>query len=312
MTVGLIAYDHCLPAACREDGSGPSDRLVEDAAAEKLSIAAARGVLAKAGVKASEVDLIVASNMGSRFIMPGLGSAIHEGVGAPLEVPAYTVQTGPASFIDACFLAKGMIKGDPDIKTALVVCVTALHTGGWGAGTDDDWPTPLQDAGAAALLSADGAGLELLGYANQTKGEAFEKCVVDIPPTRHGENRAYLKASEEFLPWLESDGADAVRDALKAAVKEAGAQMSDLERIISYKTPVPVLEAWEKAVEGDGVDRSRWYIQRENDGSAFSVDLPLALGELAAAGDLSDGALIAFVASGMGGHSPALVGRWRN
>lgn len=312
MAIGVAAYAYCQPREAGAPSGGPVDRLDDPKAAEKLIIAAAQKVLRQAGLKSQDLDLVIAHNTGSRFIMPGLGSAVHQGIEAPLEVPAYSLQTGPSSFIDACYLAKSLMEGDDRIQRVLVATVTAWHTGGWGAGPEGSWPTPQKDGAGAVIITRQSGKLDFLAYANETWGEVYDACVADFPPAPSGSgNKAEVQATPAYWAWLAEEAGQAMRRALVAALPQTGAAPSDLAAVISYQPSDHVLAAWKQALAAVGVGEDRWHVPSSAQGSAWAADMVLTLSQLAEAGTLKNGALLALVGPGMGGHCPVLIARWR-
>lgn len=328
MTIGIQTLVSHFPERVEPAGAfaqasprAPARRhlATERDAAEQLGTAAARKVLAEAGCSAADLDLIIAHHLGGQYIMPSIGSAIHAGLAAPLELPAYGLQSAEASFIDACFLARAMIEGDAEVDRVLVVSATAMHTGGWGVDPSAPWGATWGDGAAAALIIRDGAACEILAYANETCGEIYDACVVDFSGPEQAltstdastTNAAMLHASPAYQHWLRGDGWHATRRALERALAGAGVEMQDVDFIVPHQLTAEIVAAWQADLEAAGVPADRWRHTFERYGNVGAADIAATMTELAGTGELRPGHLLAWLAPAVGGHCPAMIVRWR-
>jgi 3-oxoacyl-[acyl-carrier-protein] synthase-3 len=288
-------------------------------AAERLAGSAARKALAVAGLTAADLDLVIAHHLGGQYIMPSVGAAIHAAIGAPLELPAYGLQSAEATFIDACFLAQGMIEGDPEIGRVLVVTATAMHTGGWGVDPTSASGATWGDGAAAALISRDAAMCEIAAYAHETCGEVYDACVVDFAgPERPAAldaqspaNAAMLHASAGYDGWLRGEGRRALRRTLERALGHAKLSLAQLDFVIPHQITGEILDAWQRDLEAFGLPPGRWRHSFERYGNAGAADVAATLVDLAAAGELHRGDAVACLAPAIGGHCAAMILRWQ-
>jgi 3-oxoacyl-[acyl-carrier-protein] synthase III len=86
-------------------------RFRHNDAAEILAEKVAKKALEKAGLKPSDIDFIIANNVGGKYPSPMVGCYVHEKLGFPKEVPVLNISNACASFIDACEAAWNIVLG---------------------------------------------------------------------------------------------------------------------------------------------------------------------------------------------------------
>ena len=92
-----------IPEQMRNKFTFPREvrRLTENDAAELLAEQAVKKALDHAGIKVSDIDFILSSNFGGKFVLPMLSSCIQHQLGMCQETPAVDVANANASFIDS-------------------------------------------------------------------------------------------------------------------------------------------------------------------------------------------------------------------
>jgi 3-oxoacyl-[acyl-carrier-protein] synthase III len=307
-----------LAAITPDDMKGPDEirKLRDPCAAEILAEAVAKKALESGGVASLDIDLLITQNIGGQYIMPGLGTFLHQALDLPKSTPAWNLQTSCASFVDGCELGRNMVLAGI-YRRVLLVNVTALNTGGWGVDQSSTFAAAAGDGAGAAIVSDQNIKFEILSYANRTYGEIYEQMKVDFTPTENPEllvDRpesnviSGLRVSEEFFQWVYTEGGkEFARDAIADALKEARLTFSDLDLIIPHQAHKFMVDIWTEGLAEAGVPADKWRDTWNKYGNIGAVDVAATLSELVENDDIAKDAIIAFFAPGAGGHTPTMI-----
>ena len=74
-------------------GADEFRRLKDENATEILAESAAKKALQEANLTTSDIDYIIAANIGGRRVLPMVGTFIHEKLGFPQEIPVLNIRT---------------------------------------------------------------------------------------------------------------------------------------------------------------------------------------------------------------------------
>ncbi len=317
---GDYAY---LKDALPEGMEAPAEkrRLVRKDAAEFLAEKAAAKALDKAGLEPADIDLIIAENIGGQYIIPGLAAWIHQSLGFRREIPTWNLQNCCASFVDGCFLASRMLRGDDEYRRVLVVAVTALETGGWGTDKTSFVSATMGDGAGAAIVSREDLQCELLSYVNESCSEVYDWMVMafDTP-----ENPALLESldgpvniatgprgmGEGFDEWTMTKGRTIISDGVSKALKKAGLTTDDLDLVIVHQAFDALIEIWKDELERIGIPRDKWHDTFSKYGNVGAVDPVATLADLLENGGIPRDTNIALFAPGGGGNTPTMILKW--
>jgi 3-oxoacyl-[acyl-carrier-protein] synthase-3 len=310
-------FDYLAPIT-PDDMKGPDEtrRLHDACAAEIMAEMVAKRALKSSGLAPSDINLLVTQNIGGRYIMPGLGTFLHDALGLPEKVPAWNLQTSCASFVDGCELGRNMVLAG-NYRRVLLVTVTALNTGGWGVDQSTAFAAAAGDGAGAAIISDRNTRFEILSYSNRTLGEIYNEMKVDFCSTENPELMVGRPASnvvsglhvtESFFDWAQTRGGKAfARDAIADAMKEARLTLSDLDLIVPHQAHKFMMDIWIEGLEEAGVPADKWRDTWNKYGNIGAVDVAATLPELVENGDIPRDAVIAFFAPGAGGHTPTMI-----
>jgi len=304
-----------------EDGIGASDLAVE----------AANAALENARVDIRDIDLLVTATMTPDFYAPGIAPLVQDKLGAN-KIAAFDIRHQCSGFLYGLDLADAMLSSGR-ARTALVVGAE-VHGGylPFGASWDilngaDQEPTPEDWAAATAVrawgvLFGDGAGAMVLGASNEpggfgertlhTDGSMFD--LIHVPGAGHT-SRPWLETAhlEAALHVPQMNGAglfkNAVRlmpEAVRAVLAEAGKTVDDLDLVISHQANDRITQAMRKEL---GVSREVVPSNIAMHGNTTAGTLPILFHDLATAGRIIDGQLLAFTSFGAGAHWGAMLYR---
>jgi 3-oxoacyl-[acyl-carrier-protein] synthase III len=283
--------------------------------AEFLAEAVARKALDSAGLKASDIDCIVAEKSGGKYSAPGIGCFVHQILGLSDEAPVFDVQQGGASFPQASYLAWCLVLSG-EFKRVLVVEVAALSIGGL------DRTSPMSmaigDGACAAIVSSQNLKCEFLAHGARTEGSIYDDCVATMKSVEHpellkeGERKfgLFLSLTPRFIEYQVKIGRDYVRDTLERAARKVPMKLSDLDYVVAHQASLQLMHLWMEGMEEAGVGREKWKESYQRFGGVLNVDVGTNLAELWEDGKLKKGSLVGLFGPGGGGHTSGLILRW--
>ncbi len=131
--------------------------MADDQVTSDLVVAAAQQALTRAGLVASDLDLIVLATDTPDYMSPGTSSVVQAKLGAS-RAGTFDVNCACAGWVTALNTAAHYMQSDPDYRYVLVA-------GGYGMSRFLDWKDKY-----TATLFADGAGAVILGPGSEAPG----------------------------------------------------------------------------------------------------------------------------------------------
>ncbi len=295
-------------------------RFADPHANEIMVEKVAEKALNSVNLEPSDIDLIVSQSFGGRFIVPALAGFLHKKLGFRRKTPAWNIQDICASFLDACEIAANSVKAGGEYKRELVVAVSALETGGWGADTSDATATILGDGAAAAIISAGELRGEFMAYNNETYGEIYAGAALGLDGPVRPEllrntkwvvnNACGPRLDQEFDDLLANVLANMAVDALTNASTKAGLKLTDIDLVVAHQAFPGLLELWQSALEQLGLPRERWRSTWDRYGNVGACDIGATVADLIDDNAIPKGAILALFSPGGGGHTPTIIMRW--
>lgn len=242
--------------------------ISEDESTSSMALAASKEALQNAGIKATELDLIIVATITPDQVMPCVACILQHQIGAK-QIIAFDLGAACAGFIYALGTAQQFIETGK-IKTALVVGVEAMSTIiDW---TDRSTCVLFGDGAGAAVLRADqkpgirscylhadgGAGdvlrvgSGLPGYRDRT-----------IPPYVHMEGREVFKFAVNCLG-----------DLVQRTLDDANMSASDIDWLIPHQANIRIIQAVAKKLNCSMDDV---IVTVNKHGNTSSASIPLAL-----------------------------------
>jgi len=319
MKRGDFSYlDPAIPEEQRIAFRGPDEvrRLKDKNAVEILGEGVAKMALDSAGLRTSDIDYIIAQNMGGKHSLPMVGTYIHHKLGFLEDTPVLNIQE---SFIDACHVAWNLILAG-EYKRVLSVAVAAVGTGGWGLDPTDPVSKNFGDGAGAVIVSSQNLKCEFLSYANRTLGEMYDHLFFNLRPPLHPELQKeggepitvgnYLTATPQFFEWQLEHGKGMALESIKKALKKAHLTFSDLDMIIDHQADDILHERWIEGLVEAGVSRDKWKQNWNKYGDLGAANVPAILAEVWEQGQIPKDSILALFEPGLGGVLPCIVLKW--
>src|SRR3989454_8727412 len=277
-----------------------------------LACEAACGALAKAGLKASDLDCIVYCTCTPDHFEPGNGVFLQRELGLS-GIPAIDVRNQCSGFLYGLAVADAWIRVGQYRRILLVGA--EVHSRGL------DKTTRGRDT---AGLLGDGAGVAILGATDDPRrgilsthlfadGRHAEKLWVDAPGLAHdphvseellraGKHRAVMDGREvfKFASLL-------MPQAVATALKANGLSPADLKLLVPHQANLRIMEMVQKTI---GLRDDQIYINIQKYGNTTAASIPIALHEALCEGRLGRGDLLVLTAFGSGFTWASAAIRW--
>jgi 3-oxoacyl-[acyl-carrier-protein] synthase-3 len=287
--------------------TGISERRMaaDDEATSDLAARAGTLALERAGVEASDVDMLIVATSSPDKSFPSTACLTQAKMG--LTCPAFDINAACTGFIYAIELAAAMIEADR-LRTVLVIGAEVLTRlmdftdratcvlFGDGAGA-----IVIQASDEPGILSvhlgADGTGADLLHIpAGGTARRLTPELLAEGQQYIHMNGNEVYKFAVRAIP----------RVALQA-LDESGLKVSDVDWLVPHQANERITNT---VGESLGIPHERVVNVIEKTGNTSTASIPLALDSLYASGKLHRGDVVALVGFGAGLTYGAAVLRW--
>lgn len=262
---------------------------------------AARRALENAGVKAEELDLIIAATISADTISPGLGGMVQNRLGA--HCPCFDINAACPGFLFGLETAAGFFARKA-VKKVLVV--SSERMSGLLDWTDRSTCCIFGDGAGAAVL---GEGNNYLASELHTQGGDD---VISIPTWWNNspfyerdlpKNKVNMKGQETYKFAVTSMVSD-----IRSVMEKAGVTGEQVKAVIPHQANYRIInEARRRLPE---IDPEKFFVNIEKYGNTSSASEPILLDEVNRAGLLQPGDYVVMSAFGGGLSSAACVIRF--
>lgn len=278
-----------------------------------LAVTAARRALAAAGIDVTEIDTVVLATSTPEQPVPSTASSVTAALG--ISAAAFDINAACAGFVYGLVVAGGLVQTGVSERLLLI-----------GADTMSRFVDP--DDRSTAVLFGDGAGAVVLVPESDTSPEAdpggllacdlvgdpeaFDLLVI---PAGGSARPASIETVTSGGHYLFMDGREVFRRAVRGVADSilrtfdrAGCSPDDVDLFIPHQANSRIIDA---VLDRVGLKPERAVQTVDRHGNTSSASVPLAIGEIAATGQLRDGSLV--LTSGFGAGFTVGTGllRWR-
>ena len=279
--------------------TGISERhiLGEGVPALDLAVGAAEKAIGRAGITASEIDLVIAATITPDYITPSMACQVQGRLGVA-GCPAFDVNAACSGFLYALDMARQYV-ATGSARHVLVVAVESLSR-------VTDW----QDR-KTCVLFGDGAGAAVVGRVAEGEGirssliradgsqgacltlPAFHMTDADREVRTSDRNQTIWMDGSEVFAFATRTMAEAVRQ----VAESAQVAVEDLDWIFPHQANMRILQNAQKRLK---VPMERIYTNLRTTGNISSASIPVCLDEAVEKGLLKKGDKLALVAFGGG------------
>lgn len=263
----------------------------------QFAVKASRAALERAGVDASEVDLVICATTTPDQILPSTGCLIQAEIGAN-NAAAYDLFAACSGFIYGLTVAESMIRTN-QIRYALVIGAEVLTR--YVDYTDRSTCVIFGDGAGAALLAPVESSRGILATKIRSDGRFAEQLYAPGGGTKMGtthetiDNRMHyfkMKGNELFKIAVRS-----MTEISQEMLAKAGVTAADVKLIIPHQANQRITDA---VADRLGVDSAIVYSNIAEHGNTSSASIPIALDECLKSGKINEGDLVLMTAFGGG------------
>jgi 3-oxoacyl-[acyl-carrier-protein] synthase-3 len=272
-----------------------------------LATDAARGALARAGVAAANVDLVILATCTPDRLFPATACTVQANLGIP-AAGAFDLVAACSGFLYGLSVATNMIRSGAH-RTVLLMGVDLFsHILNW---EDRTTCVLFGDAAGAVVLQATDQPVGMLTCVLGAMGEVEDVMMIEAGGTRMPLTPELLGHPAQFFAM---NGREVYKYAVRVmaessqqAVAEAGLTMDDIRLAIPHQANLRIVEGLAKRLP---LPMERMYVNLDRYGNTSAASIPLALAEAADAGQMQAGDDVLLTAAGGGLTWGAAVVRW--
>jgi 3-oxoacyl-[acyl-carrier-protein] synthase-3 len=279
----------------------------EDQASSDLAVEASLRALEACGMKPTDVDHIILATTTPDRLLPSCACTLQSRLGAT-RAAAYDVFAACTGFIFGLALGRSLIAAR-QADTVLLVGVEVLSK--FTDYTDRNTCVLFGDgAGAAVLVPCDPSDgvLAVHMQSDGTLGELLEipaggsRVPTSAETLRDRQHYIQMKGKELFKVAVR-----AMSDSMQSSLEQAAVDASEIKMLIPHQANLRIIDAVRERL---GLPRERVVVNIDRYGNTSSASIPISLDEVARAGGLKKGDVVAFMAFGGGVTWGSSVARW--
>lgn len=281
-----------------------SRHLVVEENLTSLAVQAAAGALKEAGIKAEELDMILAATLSADKICPSLSCELQRELGA-VNAVAFDINAACSGFMFALQTADAYIRCGQYQKILLVGGEVLSKLMDW---SDRSTCVLFGDGAGAAVVTAD----EEYGVLGSVQGSDGAKGEALLCENRRN-NNPYVQ-NDTALSYVSMNGQEvykfAVRTVPKAieeAVEKAGLTMEDIDVFVIHQANIRIIESVSKRL---GISMEKFPTNLEECGNISAGSVPILLDKVNRSGRIQKGDKVVLAGFGAGLTWGASVLTW--
>jgi 3-oxoacyl-[acyl-carrier-protein] synthase-3 len=272
-----------------------------------MSVRAARAALAKARLRAQDVQLVIVGTASPDYPFPATACLVQSEIGAT-RAGAFDVEAACTSFISALAIARGMIVSGA-VENALVIGAETLsRLLNW---KDRTTCVLFGDGAGAVVVEASNASVGIESAVLHGDGSKGELLMV---PAGGSKMPASAETIERGLHFITMAGGEVFKlavksmaDAAEEAIGDAGLTLDDIDILIPHQANLRIIDGVAKRLR---FPPEKVFVNIQRYGNTSAASIPIAICEAEASGRLRRGDKVLLVAFGGGFTWGAAVLEW--
>jgi 3-oxoacyl-[acyl-carrier-protein] synthase III len=272
-----------------------------------LAAEAGRRALARAGIGADAIDLIILATCTPDRPFPATACTVQALIGAP-RAAAFDLVAACSGFVYGLNVSTSMIQAGAARNVLFIAADVFTHYINWN---DRNTCVLFGDGAGAVVLQATDRDLGMLSCVLGASGEHEDLMAVDAGGTRlpataelieQGRQYVYMEGREIFKLAVRGMGDSALQ-----ALAAAGLTTADIRLVVPHQANMRIIDATARRLN---LPAEKVYANIDRYGNTSAASIPIALAEAADRGLLSDGDYVLFTAFGGGLTWASAVLRW--
>ncbi len=272
-----------------------------------FAVRAARQAIERAGIDASEIDLLICATVTPDQILPSTGCIIQAELGAN-NAAAFDLAAACSGFLYGLTLVNQMIKSG-QARYALVIGAEVLTQ--YVDYTDRATCVIFGDGAGAAVLGATDADRGLMASRIRSDGRFTEQLFAPGGGTRMPATAETLASGHHFFKMRGNElfkvAVRSMTEISLEVLEEANCRPEDVKLFIPHQANQRITDAVANKL---GVDESRVYSNIAMHGNTSAASIPIALDECVESGRVREGDLVMMSSFGGGVTWGATLMRW--
>ena len=271
-----------------------------------LAVAAAKGALEQAGLKPTDLGLILVATMTPDMPCPATACIVQAKLGAP-QAAATDVAAACSGFVYGLVIGQQFVASSVYRHVLVVGAEVLSRVVDW---TDRSTCVLFGDGAGAAILGATTQGQILSVYLGSDGGKAD---LLKVPGGGVAQPASH-QSVDERAHFLKMNGTEVFKHAVRAmsdaclkAIERAGIQPEQIACVIPHQANIRIIEA---VVERAGLPLSKVYLNVDRYGNMSAASTIVALCEAVRDGRVKKGDYALLVAFGAGLTWGSCVIRW--
>jgi 3-oxoacyl-[acyl-carrier-protein] synthase III len=273
----------------------------------QFAVRAAREAIARAGVEAAEIDLILCATVTPDQILPSTGCLIQAELGAH-KAAAMDIVAACSGFLYGLSLADAMIRGGQS-KYALVIGAEILTR--YVDYTDRSTCVLFGDGAGAAVLGAVEGDRGILAAKIRSDGRYEEQLYAPGGGTRGGFTAETIARGDHFFKMKGNElfkvAVRSMTDISREVLDDAGLTTEDVNLFIPHQANQRITDSVASKLN---VDSSMVYSNIAMHGNTSSASIPIGLDECVESGRVQKGDVVLLASFGGGVTWGGVVMRW--
>ncbi|MBC7795977.1 MAG: ketoacyl-ACP synthase III, partial [Pyrinomonadaceae bacterium] len=264
-------------------------KAAADEYTSQFAVRAARKALERAGIDATEVDLLICATTSPDQILPSTGCLIQAEIGAT-NAAAFDIFAACSGFLYSLTMVESMIRTG-QIRYALVIGAEVLTK--YVDYTDRSTCVIFGDGAGAAILAAVDENRGILATKIRSDGRFAEQLYAPGGGTRLGLTHESIDGRQNFFKMKGNElfkvAVRSMTEISREMLAKAGKSIEDIKMFVPHQANQRITDA---VAEKLGVDSSIVYSNIAQHGNTSSASIPIALDECLREGKIVEGDLI--------------------
>jgi len=279
--------------------------------AADLAFDATKDALAEAGMKASDLDMIIFATLSPDVTFPGSSCILQKMLGVP-GIATLDIRNQCTGFVYGLSIADQFIK--TGMMTNVLVVGGEVHSSGLDMSTRGRDVTVLFGDGAGvAIVSATDGEHRIIDSKLHADGTHYDVLMVEAPASRLNP-RLTPEMLEEGRHYPKMDGRQVFRNAVTAmpavvheVLEPNGFTVEDISMLIPHQANLRINQMVQRNL---GLRDDQVFNNIMKYGNTTAASIPIALHEAVQAGKISEGDMVVLTAFGAGLTWGANLIRW--